>query len=67
MTRRQHCKGCGEFLEEVGLIYAGKQMGYIEFCKQCVRELREGKMQVARNSEGKLEVTWTARTEEAVV
>ena len=65
MTRRQHCKGCGEFSEDVGLIYAGKQMGYIEFCKQCVKELREGRLKIARNSDNKLEVIWTSQVEEA--
>ena len=63
MTRKQHCKGCGEFSEEVCLIYVGNHTGYIEFCKQCARKLGDGKLKIARNSDGKIKVI---RLEEAI-
>ena len=55
---RSHCKGCSAFSMEVGLIYAGKRMGYIKLCRQCVTRICEGELQIARSSDGnRLEVT----------
>ena len=54
---KAHCKGCSEFSVDVGLIYAGKGMGYIKLCSRCATGLREGKLMIVKDpDDGRLDV-----------